>query len=61
MPATAVHKHAPRRRNELMQIELKKGITMLKEIRPAVVSFLLLTLLTGIAYPLARDRHLPRH
>ena len=25
---------------------------MLKEIRPAVVSFLLLTLLTGIAYPL---------
>ncbi len=25
---------------------------MLKEIRPAVVSFLVLTLLTGIAYPL---------
>ena len=24
---------------------------MLKEIRPAVVSFLVLTLLTGIAYP----------
>jgi K+-transporting ATPase ATPase C chain len=35
-----------------MQIEIKKGIPMLKEIRPAVVSFLLLTLLTGIAYPL---------
>jgi K+-transporting ATPase ATPase C chain len=29
-----------------------KGKIMLKEIRPAVVSFLLLTLLTGIAYPL---------
>jgi K+-transporting ATPase ATPase C chain len=29
-----------------------KGIIMFKEIRPAVVSFLLLTLLTGIAYPL---------
>ncbi len=25
---------------------------MLKELRPAVISFLLLTLLTGIAYPL---------
>jgi K+-transporting ATPase ATPase C chain len=30
----------------------KKGNIMLKELRPAVVSFLLLTLLTGIAYPL---------
>jgi potassium-transporting ATPase KdpC subunit len=29
-----------------------KGNIMLKELRPAVVSFLLLTLLTGIAYPL---------
>jgi K+-transporting ATPase ATPase C chain len=30
----------------------KKGNIMFKELRPAVVSFLLLTLLTGIAYPL---------
>jgi K+-transporting ATPase ATPase C chain len=29
-----------------------KGNIMFKELRPAVVSFLLLTLLTGIAYPL---------
>jgi K+-transporting ATPase ATPase C chain len=29
-----------------------KGKIMLKELRPAVISFLLLTLLTGIAYPL---------
>jgi potassium-transporting ATPase KdpC subunit len=31
---------------------VKKGNIMFKELRPAVVSFLLLTLLTGIAYPL---------
>jgi K+-transporting ATPase ATPase C chain len=31
---------------------IKKGNIMFKELRPAVTSFLLLTLLTGIAYPL---------
>lgn len=34
-------------------MDIRKDMTMFKELRPAIVGFALLTLLTGIVYPLA--------